>query len=329
MDIQISQALPFDVGQLAGDLPDLLSDLAAMFTIDTISSSHIVIVGTAASPFPGYQLEILPQTSFGLTLSPPFFTGAIAGARILDPSGVEVVSISDLPAGFSVSDLTSGDFLASLAPDVHGSAGADSITGGSGADAIDGGAGDDVIGGGGGLNYLRGGDGADQVTGGSTFDDINGNQGDDTAHGGGGDDWVVGGKDDDVLYGDAGWDIVYGNLGNDSCDGGDGSDLLRGGQGDDVLAGGAGDDWLSGDRGDDTLTGGAGADVFHSFGDAGIDRIADFDAAEGDRLLLDPGTSYTVAQAGADVVVSMAGGGEVVLFGVTLASLPSGWIVAP
>ena len=35
--------------------------------------------------------------------------------------------------------------------------------------------------------------------------------------------------------------------------------------------------------------------------------------------------AYTVAQEGADVVVHMTGG-EVVLAGVSLASLPSGWI---
>jgi len=150
--------------------------------------------------------------------------------------------------------------------------------------------------------------------------------GNDTAAGGLGDDWVVGGKDDDRLAGEAGADIVYGNLGNDTCDGGAGGDIVRGGQQDDVLSGGDGNDWLSGDRDSDTITGGAGADVFHSFGDAGIDRVLDFNRAEGDRVQLDPGTTYAVAQSGADVVISMTGGAQMILAGVMMAALTGDWI---
>jgi serralysin len=193
-------------------------------------------------------------------------------------------------------------------------------------DTLQGGSSADTISGGDGTNVLRGNDGADSLTGGSGFDDINGNVGNDTAHGGGGADWVVGGKDQDALFGDDGDDIVYGNLGNDTLDGGAGSDVVRGGQGDDVMTGGDGNDWLSGDLGSDTLSGGAGADVFHSFAGAGVDRVLDFHASEGDRVMLDAGTSYSVAQVGADTVVSMTGGTEVVLVGVTLSTLPSGWI---
>jgi beta-glucanase (GH16 family) len=205
-------------------------------------------------------------------------------------------------------------------------AGGQSLYAVSTGDTLTGGAGDDQIYGGGGQDYLRGGDGADTITGGDSFDDINGNKGDDVAHGGLGDDWVVGGQDNDQLWGDEGGDIVYGNLGNDTLDGGAGNDLIRGGQGDDVLTGGAGADWMSGDKGNDTLTGGAGADIFHSFGDAGIDRVLDFNVTEGDRVQLDPGTQYTVAQEGADTVIHMTGGAEMVLVGVQLSSLGSGWI---
>ncbi|MBL8556278.1 MAG: right-handed parallel beta-helix repeat-containing protein [Phenylobacterium sp.] len=175
-------------------------------------------------------------------------------------------------------------------------------------------------------NVMRGGEGDDVLQGSAGFDDINGNQGADTASGGSGDDWVVGGKDDDRLSGDAGDDLVYGNLGNDTCEGGSGDDTLRGGQQDDLLFGGAGDDYLSGDRGSDTLTGGAGADTFHAFGEAGLERIADFSFAEGDRLVLDFGTTYSLAQSGADTIVSLGGGGQVVLAGVALSSLGAGWI---
>lgn len=95
-----------------------------------------------------------------------------------------------------------------------------------------------------------------------------------------------------------------------------------------MIAGGAGNDWLSGDRGDDTLTGGTGADIFHSFAGAGVDRILDFNAADGDRVQLDPGIGWTVSQSGADVVVEIAGGGQVVLANTQLSALPPGWIFA-
>jgi serralysin len=200
---------------------------------------------------------------------------------------------------------------------LSGNAGDDSVTGGTGADSIDGGDG---------ANILFGGDGNDFIQGGSGFDRTNGNAGADTVHGNGGDDWVTGGKDSDLLGGDAGSDILNGNLGNDSGDGGAGDDVVRGGQGDDVLAGGDGNDWLTGDLGNDTLTGGQGADVFRVFNGGGQDRITDFNASDGDRIQLDPGTTYTVSQIGADVVIDLGAGHKTVLAGVTLANLPSGWI---
>jgi serralysin len=210
-------------------------------------------------------------------------------------------------------------------------AGDDTMNGGAGADFLDGGDGDDDVFGGsgndtlvdpGGSNYLRGEDGDDFVVGGAGFDDINGNMGNDTAQGGPGDDWVVGGKDHDALYGDDGADLVYGNLGDDTCDGGAGADIIRGGQGNDTLSGGAGNDFVSGDRGDDTMIGGSGADLFHSSSDAGIDRVLDFSVAQGDRVFLDPGTTYTVSQVGADTVIQMTAG-QVVLVGVSMSSLLS------
>jgi Ca2+-binding RTX toxin-like protein len=67
--------------------------------------------------------------------------------------------------------------------------------------------------------------------------------------------------------------------------------VVRGGQDDDIVRGGAGDDFVSGDRGADTVAGGSGADLFHTFGDAGLDRVTDFSLAEGDRVMLDPAPS--------------------------------------
>ncbi|MET0271401.1 MAG: FG-GAP-like repeat-containing protein [Phenylobacterium sp.] len=207
-----------------------------------------------------------------------------------------------------------------------GTAGADGFMGDAGDETLSGAAGNDVIFGGGGYNHIRGGEGDDYMVGGSGFDDINGNMGADTGHGGAGDDWVVGGKDNDALYGDGGADVVLGNIGDDTCDGGAGNDVVRGGQQNDVVTGGAGNDWLSGDRDNDTLAGGSGADTFHSFGEAGIDRVQDFSRAEGDRVQLDPGTTYTVSQVGGDTVIDMAGGARMTLVGVQMASLTGDWI---
>ncbi len=201
---------------------------------------------------------------------------------------------------------------------LHGGGGNDTVYGGSGNDTVT-----DVSG----SNYLRGEEGNDSLRGGSGFDDLNGNPGNDTVFGGDGNDWVLGGKDDDVLYGEGGDDIVYGNLGSDWCDGGAGNDTIRGGQANDTLRGQAGDDWISGDRGDDTISGGSGADTFHSFGEAGIDRVTDFNRAEGDRVMLDGGTTYQITQVGADIVITMGGGGQLILVGVPQTSLTGDWIL--
>lgn len=200
---------------------------------------------------------------------------------------------------------------------IQGEQGADTVYGGSGGDGIEGNEGDD---------FLRGDIGDDEIWGGDGFDDTHGNIGNDTVHGGSGGDWVVGGQNDDSLFGDEGHDVVYGNLGADTCEGGVGNDWVRGGQGHDMLRGGDGDDFMSGDRGDDTLTGGAGADRFHSFGEAGLDRIEDFSLVEGDHLNLLAGTTYTLSQSGADVLVSLGGGGQVTLVGVQLSSLTGDWL---
>jgi len=207
-----------------------------------------------------------------------------------------------------------------------GGVGADTIDGGGGNDQVFGGAGNDSVSASDGSNYLRGDEGDDRITGGIGFDDINGNMGNDTASGGFGTDWVVGGKDNDLLSGDAGDDLVYGNLGNDTVHGGDGNDIVRGGQGEDTMTGGAGNDFLAGDRGSDTMTGGAGADIFHTHGEAGLDRVIDFNLLEGDRVNLAPGTVYTAHQVGGDTVIDMTGGGQMVLVGVQFSSLTEGWI---
>lgn len=252
------------------------------------------------------------------------------GSDTFDFSGFSQNQIIDLRQGFfsDVGGLVGNVAIAigATIENALGGSGADLINGNGFANRILGGLGNDTIDGGDGADYLRGNEGDDSLVGGSGFDDMHGNQGADTLRGGDGPDWVVGGQGNDLLVGDAGDDIVYGNLGNDSSYGGTGNDLVRGGQGNDLLFGEDGDDWLSGDRGDDTITGGAGADVFHTFGDAGIDRVLDFNRIEGDRVHLDPGTQFTLSQVGADTVINMVGGGQLILVGVSMTTLTGDWI---
>jgi Ca2+-binding RTX toxin-like protein len=206
-------------------------------------------------------------------------------------------------------------------------AGNDSLQASASTPEIHGGAGDDTLTGWAGADFLTGDDGDDAINGGPAFDRTNGNAGNDTVHGNGGDDWVTGGKDNDQLFGDDGADILNGNLGADTADGGAGNDTVRGGQGDDVLHGGAGDDYLTGDLGNDTLEGGPGADSFRAFAGGGSDVVIGFNPAEGDRIVLDPGTSYVATQSGADVLLDLGGGAQTVLRNVQLVSLTPGWIV--
>ena len=200
------------------------------------------------------------------------------------------------------------------------------LTPGPGDNTLTGGEGDDTITGGSSANYLRGGAGDDLIFGGAGFSDINGNQGNDTIHGDSGDAWLVGGQGDDLIYGGSGTNLILGNLGDDTLHAGSGNDVLRGGKGDDVLFGGPGADWLSGDLGNNTETGGTGPTTFHSFTAVTLDLVTNFNEVKGDRVQLDPGTAYTVSQVGANTVVNMTGGGQMILENVALSSLHPGWI---
>lgn len=302
---------------LSGGLADVIGDVAATSRI-----------------FSGLTDAAKAELTDPLRNAGGFFSSMLDGnARA--PAGYTIANGAKVEnaSGGSGSDLIVGNELSNV---LTGNGGADDLFGGDGEDSLDGGVGDDRLFGGngadtvtdlsGGSNYLRGDEGDDRLTGGAGFDDINGNMGDDTADGGAGDDWVVGGKDDDDLTGGEGADLVYGNLGRDTLAGDAGDDIVRGGQQDDVLFGGDGADYISGDRDNDTVSGGAGADIFHTFGDAGLDRVLDFSLADGDRVQLDPGTVFTVSQSGADTLISMTGGGQMVLVGVQMSGLAAGWI---
>lgn len=300
-------------------------DAGGVDTIDTSAHHHASYIDLTPGAYS--SIAITPeaeQLSHWTSLYPDFasditgwFTRAVAGNTLYEGKD---------NLGIAFNTVIENAYAGSGDDTLVGNAANNSLSGGAGADSIRGAEGDDTIDGGSGQNYLRGDEGNDSILGGASFDDINGNMGADTIHAGAGDDWAVGGKDNDLIYGDDGADIVYGNLGDDTLDGNLGDDIVRGGQGNDLLFGGPGNDWLSGDRGDDTIYGEAGADIFHTFSGAGIDRVMDFSVAEGDRVQLDPGTSYTVKQVGADTVVDMGGGDELILVGIQKATLPVGWI---
>lgn len=345
----------------AGHQLFVASDWGDIKVYDVLTWKQVATISTTAT-FDGRINQASGMVNYGAAQSAMEVSDDGRFLLLRVNGGLEVVDLArDLKitqAGGASDDRLFG----SVGPDtLNGGAGADTLMGGGGADTLDGGTGADLlqsgagrssllggdgddrikVGAGGGVasggqgadtlsgvladNYLRGDEGGDSLSGGGGFDDINGNMGNDTAHGNEGDDWVVGGKDNDLLYGEVGGDIVYGNLGADTCSGGDGFDWVRGGQGNDSLDGGAGDDWLWGDRGDDTVTGGAGADMFHIFSGAGLDRVTDFNYAQGDRVIIDYGT-YTVTQVGSDTVIDLGGGDSMVLVGVTASSLPVGWI---
>jgi Ca2+-binding RTX toxin-like protein len=208
--------------------------------------------------------------------------------------------------------------------------GPDLLNGRAGGDSIDGLAGDDTIIGSTGNNTLYGGDGADSIVGGSGFNVVNGNKGDDTivGHSTTGDS-IYGGQNDDVIdvRASTGHNTVNGNLGDDTIYAGSGGDFIRGGQGDDRLFGGSGADTLSGDRGHDTLTGGAGPDLFHQFPGGGVSVVTDYNSAEGDQVWLDTGSHYTISQSGADAVIDLGGGTQIILQNTNVQAQPAGWIV--
>ncbi|MEZ5716461.1 MAG: calcium-binding protein [Paracoccaceae bacterium] len=116
------------------------------------------------------------------------------------------------------------------------------------------------------------------------------------------------------MDGGLGNDALYGGLHDDTLTGGDGDDTLYGDEGDDWLSGDAGDDYIRGGDGDDTLIGGtgndnlagyAGADTFlFAASDNGNDELRGFDAAEGDRIVIESGVDVALtALSGGDTLV--------------------------
>lgn len=195
------------------------------------------------------------------------------------------------------------------------------LNGGSGDDVLVGGAhGDDLLGEDG-DDLMHGGGADDLLFGDAGRDTLHGDSGNDYLRGGAGNDRLFGGEGDDRLDGSLGADVLQGGAGSDTAEyyGAEGgvvvnlalggaietagglsidlfvsienaagsffSDLLIGSAAANILIGDLGDDVLIGGGGADSLSGGEGADRFvFQGGEAGVDVIADFDGAAGDRI---------------------------------------------
>ena len=147
----------------------------------------------------------------------------------------------------------------------------------------------------------------------------------DTLYGGAGNDLLSGLGGDDELWGSDGRDTLWGGDGRDSLHGGAGDDQLHGGAGDDLLMGDLGNDTLWGDAGNDTLWGGAGADLFVFTRGGGRDRIADFSSAQGDRIALTRGMTYSLGRDGSgSAQLDFGGGDRLTLAGITPSQVTAG-----
>jgi len=282
-----------------------------------------------------------------------------AGTVEARPSAITTV-VGDLFPG--VGDNNAGiDVLAGTAgqDEYHGGASADNLATGAEDDLVSGDAGDDTISTAGGndtITFSGTGEGFDAVTGGagsdvivpltdgttiglrsiSTVEDIDAT-GRTGIH-------ILGSTANDVLNFTA---VALTNIvsidgggGNDQITGSGGDDWIIGRAGTDTLNGGPGVDKIDGGAGNDTLRGGVGNDTFLFAAGFGNDTIADFDAAPAggqDKIdLTSLGiTAATFAAnvshtAGANTVVTVAGGGTIRLSGVNGAAIDaSDFILAP
>ena len=105
------------------------------------------------------------------------------------------------------------------------------------------------------------------------------------------------------------------------------ANVMRGGAGDDKIHARAGNDVLVGGAGADQLTGGNGADRFVFETASGHDVIIDFRFGDGDRIDLS-GQSYTVGHdIYGDALITLSGGGTVVLNDIAPGGVESGFFV--
>ena len=315
-----------DAADFGGALPGGTVSFAAGETSATIT---VMVSGDATRE---------PDEGFTVTLDSP------ADGTVIDVASAQAVIRDDDAPPASGGDTGTGGSTGGGSTgggstgggDTGGGTGGGTTTPPPGNAAVSGGAGDDVLTGGDANDVLYGDAGNDSVTAGLGDDILYGNQGTDVLYGnlgmdtlfGGQDaDTVFGGQDADVIYGNMANDALYGNMANDTLFGGQGDDSIFGGQGDDVVAGNLGDDVLNGNLGNDTLMGGAGADRFVFASGGGADTVSDFDFAQGDRIQVAAGMTWTIADGPNGAVISFGTGDQITLTGISATNVTSGWIV--
>ncbi len=251
---------------------------------------------SATSANANVNLDTAAWTVNGQALAASTATSTQIGTDSL--SGIENVT------GSSGSNILVGDSLANM---LQGLGGNDTLVGGAGADQLIGGAGNDTAS----YETAAAGVSATLVLGLKTGDALG-----DTYNG---IENLTGSAYDDTLTGNGGANILDGGAGIDTLSGGNGNDTLTGGAGNDTLLGGNGNDTLTGGAGDDYMDGGTGNDAFVFAAGFGNDQVAGFDwnATNGQDLIdlsqlgitqAGFGTDITVAQVGADAVITTAEG---------------------
>ena len=125
-----------------------------------------------------------------------------------------------------------------------------------------------------------------------------------------------------MATGTNGNDVLLGTSDDNHINGGNGHDLIIGFEGDDELLGGDGNDILLGGAGYDFYMGGNGADVFGIVDDGLPELISDFNAVEGDVVMVsaeDMGSNlddYSATVSGGDTYLEFQGSAFAVLHGV-------------
>jgi Ca2+-binding RTX toxin-like protein len=124
-------------------------------------------------------------------------------------------------------------------------------------------------------------------------------------------------------------DVISGAIASVELTGNALDNRLAGGNGRDVLRGGDGDDTLAGGGGSDDLSGGTGADRFlytpYADGSAQQDVIADFNGAQGDRIVLSGVVVAAIGTAGANALLTLSDGETIELVGV--ATVNPAWVI--
>jgi Ca2+-binding RTX toxin-like protein len=316
-----------------------LGQSAGWFSMSAVSGA--VLIQTAGFPTAYGGMTMVTDTTTASFAVPgtlqhtAYATQGSAGAPLWQASGsptvvgVESSTTGDVhyAAALTASNITTITAWQVSNETAHtGTAAAELMSFGNAADRAFAGDGNDTLYGGTGNDLLYGQVGNDEQHGDDGDDAMDGGLGNDTLYGGSGADALGGAQGSDVISGEDGNDYILSGDDNDTIFGGAGDDALRGQPGDDVIDAGAGNDRIWGDKGSNTLTGGAGADSFNFFVGAGAAVITDFSAAQGDRIGIDAGMTWTVASDGSgNAVITFSGGAQATLQGISASAVVSDW----